>query len=727
MRDCASAADEFLIENVQVGIEGLFKVGVWSPIAFEIAGPTGAEVRPVVVTADPDGQATSQPLSPVTLADGTAEVRGLFRSGRLGADVLIELHHEGRSVAARPVRVEETGNIRCLPPATRLWAVAGTQPPMSALSDRWNEFLPNGFETVSFDAVLSARNAEDLEILDGIFLTAGTDISHEIADLLRAYVERGGKLVVVVGSAAEPLRSGPLAEWLPVLPKSQSEVRNLSGINELIPGSATLRMIGSLPAGELDAAQGVTIANGLTFPLILRSAYGIGTVTLVAVPLDQRPLSTWDSIPSSELAARMTDESPPWRSSASGTVRREDSELSPTGVGDLQTQLLHSVDHFSNVRRSSHQSLLAWMMLLVLILGPLDYVVVHRVLRRPELTWVTALVAMAAVAAVAIRRADSANSVPLSTAQVDLVDLDAAQGTVRNRSFMSLYSPTATRRTVLFGRTDAAPGHRNAPPSLFRAGWAGRPEEGYRGMNRLGELDSTEPGYRLPVDRNGMLNLPMLVWGTSTFECDWEQSLPVDEIALSDLEDGGGNRLTGTFELKLPIELTDWFIAYGDFSYTPRLRGTSEVPPLAPGTVWNMRDFGSNLLRGQLIGLTTSSAMAETGIKATITVERTNYDPLSRDAAVICKILSFHEAAGGTAYTGLTNAPLSRCDLSPLVKLNRAVVYGRMSRPMAAMTVDGNAPGIERQDTFVRLILPVRIRVRSRDSSPSPDLLERRK
>ena len=83
--------------------------------------------------------------------------------------------------------------------------------------------------------------------------------------------------------------------------------------------------------------------------------------------------------------------------------------------------------------------------------------------------------------------------------------------------------------------------------------------------------------------------------------------------------------------------------------------------------------------------------------------------------------LTFHRAAGGSGYTGLKNRDLEALDLSELIRLNRAVLVGRLKLSIddgqttdagTELLIDGEkarAAG-SRQLTYLRIVLPVKNR-----------------
>jgi hypothetical protein len=87
--------------------------------------------------------------------------------------------------------------------------------------------------------------------------------------------------------------------------------------------------------------------------------------------------------------------------------------------------------------------------------------------------------------------------------------------------------------------------------------------------------------------------------------------------------------------------------------------------------------------------------------------EQQDYDPLGYDPLAWARVLTFHDVTGGEQYTSLTNSALESWDLSRLLTLHRAVLFGRIEPQGISFSVDGAEAAPERRSTFVRLILPV--------------------
>jgi hypothetical protein len=712
------------ISNIQIGFGNVLKLGCWTPIRFDVTGPGGARMTPVVRCADPEGHATLQPLPEVVLSTAQpTPIRGLIKSGRLEGPIQIQLWQNGRELAATTLRHQSpAGGFTALRQSTQFWVTVGDQPLFSRGLKHWKQTSPRAVQHVELEDLENPLWSPD--VLDGVdvfILNGDTAMTDESSDALRDWVRRGGRLIVPVGNAVNELRQSPLAGWLPALPTGQVDVSKLTGFNDLVPRSSTLRMLTTLPAGRLDRAQGHVVASGLSEPLALRAAYGIGQVTMVAVKLDDVPLSNWEPESQAQLSGLLAGK---WSvgQPLPGEQSESGSELNPAAVTELQSQLTFAIDSFQGITRSSHWVVMGWIALFAVVIGPLDYALVHLWLRRPEWTWGTLAFWSLLASAIAIVRADSLNEHPMTSRQFEILDLDATTDTVRSRSWFGFYSDANRRRRVTATIDPALQpsGSTARPPRLS---WVSRPVEGFRGMYRSGGIDDSQPQYQFFPDHDGIENLPARIWSTVSLACEWDTPLDVNRWITADLVDEGSNRISGKIVHHFPAELTDWFLAYGSFSYFEHGDDLLAPPPLPPDIPWDLGRAGSNLLRGRLIALTQPADSRHQGLD--LQFGRSDYDVRSTSPETIGLAVTFYDAIGGRAYTTLGNQGLEQADLSQLLELDRAILFGRLKLPPTNIQLDGKSPPREEQSVLVRVILPVRRVARSGDVPPSPDLLIR--
>ena len=307
--------------------------------------------------------------------------------------------------------------------------------------------------------------------------------------------------------------------------------------------------------------------------------------------------------------------------------------------------------------------------------------------------------------------------------QIEIVDIDATLHTVRTRSFLNFYSPEAQRRQVTASPDLDWTAELAVALKDFRITWPDRPEAGFRGMYSGGS-DFGKPDYHFTTDFVEIADLPTQIWSTGSVVSEWEcDELPGDQVE-SELAQTGSNRISGRLTHYLPGPITNWFLAYGSFAYFPRSSETPKTFPLEPGETFNVGEARSNILKGVLTGLTQSLIRRGRAQREDASMERQDYDPLSRDPFTIVQTLTFHQATGGSEYTTLSNDSLPELDLSRMLDLNRAVLFGQLSEPVTTFEIDGAQVPLERRETFVRIILPVTPHLRAGDTLPPEEFLK---
>ncbi len=728
-----ASAVEVQIADVQLGINGSFKVGRWAPVEFTLTGPEGTKVVPVLRTADPDGNPTLQPLPVVTLTEDPQTIRGLVRSGRLDGSIQILICAEGADLAGEPLkqlslRVEQGGKWRAFRQSSQFWVTIGKQPLLESGLKKWTSGrggLVNFQELDENQANFTSATA--LDSVDVLVLNGDTILSQQSSESIRDWVRGGGRCLFSLGETGDELKDSPLAEWLPLMPQGKVDVLKLTGFNDLVPRSSSLRTLSTLPAASFERSSGKVIAAGLVEPLAVRAASGLGTVTMVAVSLSVPPLLNWEPDSQAQLVSALVGLPSPQQVSESAAIRAEAaSELNPSAVTDLQGQLNQSLDHFSMISRPSHWQVMGWIALFALMIGPLDYYVVTHLLKRPEWTWATVIIWSLLASGLALGYANQKNDHSPLSRQIDLLDMDAASHSVIARSWYGFYG-NATERLAVTAEPQAALAGTTLNEPHLNVSWLSRPGEGFRGMDRNGGINDSLPSYEFRTDRSGIANFPVEVWSSGAVHSEWTATardlLPIN----SNLSISGINRLVGTIEHQLDGEITDWFIAHDHFAYFDRSGENGRAAPLTPGKKWDLSSAGSSLLRGHVLSLVERGFAVADQLDADTSMSRTSYDPLSVDPFRIGVAISFYSLLGGESYTGLQNQSLGRLDVSPLMELSRAVLIGRFSQPASKFQINGTSLPEDNQTTIIRLLLPIQASLRNSDAPPTKDILEYRR
>lgn len=725
------------IEAVQVGFRGLVEVGRWTPISIRVTGTPGTEITPRVTSADAEGRPVRQIGTPLVLGETPSVISMVYQHGPIDSPVVVELVRGSETLAERTLRVGTEGNE--LQTVTQLTdfviclgePLLGFEEAARAVQEI-RKLRPDRVAPLVVQNYSSEQMAElppdslGWEAVDVCVITADCIIPDTLGSELRSWVRRGGRLVFVGGAEMASLNSPGLASWVPVKWDGDLILHDITALNREIPGSATLKLReGSLPAVRLTVESGAVSARSLEGPIVVRAGISQGSVTAIVLDINDLPFVrtvndrqslVWESLPD---LCRWLSGLPVIPKLEIGTQRPQ-SDLNPTGVSDLQTQLVNSMDWFPEVVRPSYWVVLSSALLFLVLVGPLDYLLVHRLLKRPHWTWLTLPAWIGLGTFVGLSAASRTGGTEVLTRQLDLVTWDAVAGSAQLDSWMTIYSPEHHRYQVA-----CVPNLTSSASSAdTRIRWAGRPEPGFRGLYRSSSIQGGAVTEQT-AGCESVSALPIRYGSSAVLEAksEWEQAPPLT-VDLTGLANG---HLKGTFSHQFEGELVDWVLAYGNFAYLPVRSDAGVEAPLQAGQSIRVDQVPSRLLTDYLVRLSTRSVLRSDQKTKDYSLGREIYDPLSRDLFNMLRTASFFQVMGGKSYTGITNSTLQNEDLTRLVEANRAVVFGRWrnsayedsemaveganaaTEPLAArFTIDGKAVSPRYRECFVRWILPVK-------------------
>jgi len=607
-----------------------------------------------------------------------------------------------------------------------------------------------GYDAADLVILHTGRGAHGF--LDRICGAESSAADRRRRDALLEWVRRGGRLVVTLGESAGELARWPsLRDVLPLEVTGRRELDRLGMYWGARESSQT-----STNSGALVAKEGRFPVANLAFRPDRRArvlipppdrrgekdeivagqrGHGLGRVTLVGFDLDQGPFADlqqrpefWDWVLREGGANRASAGSEGKPRPGGGTLTEEEDELAVS----LRTHL----DSFEGVPVISFGWVAFLIVLYILLIGPGEYYFLKHVLGRLELTWITFPIIVLTVSLAAYFTAYALKGRDLRINKIDIVDVDAASGRVDGTTLFSIFSPRIDDYT--FAVTPGEGWSNDATPPGTVMSWVGAPRGGRASLLRR--------SYRYHSDADsvadGIEKVPVQVWSTKSFVSRW--SAPVDPAWLDpDPMDPVNRRLehprdtelaagvTGTFINRLPIPvLHDCVVFY-----------TGQAYPLPGGTIRSGETirlvFDGGILSAdwlkkegkldQLLSLGGSALeRAAPGKGAAQAVPAAHGGP-----APLFGLL-FHEAAL-THGEGIIprNATHRRLDqswrLSPENR-DEIILVGRASASGAAeSTVSGASsptrlwlrglpgegprtpiPGVGRQETWVRIYLPVR-------------------
>lgn len=719
------------LSEIRIGIGGVLKAGHWAEASVQVEGLSGSPAVLQLTAVDAEGQSALFTGTEVSAtAGGRATLRCLFLVGRLERPLLLEVLQDGKTVFSQSLRPVESQNTpavwKVAGPGDVLVASAGkpggltgpdggdTEPPLRHLP--LNSLLelptaPAGYE--SLDALVLAAPVADETGGEEDGRAYALDAERNAA--LKSWVASGGHLILSVASKSADYSESRLAEWVPIQVAAEPTAhRDLAGLESFARRNELIVIRGEVPAARIEQHAGRVLISGLDGPLLVQAAYGLGCVSVVGLDLNRAPLRDWtpltDVVRRLILASQFDRET---EQAAAGA------QLTRAGISDLKTQWHASQEWFPNVDRPSTWAVMGLIALYVLLIGPLDWLIVHRLLRRPRLTWITFPLLILLAASVAWWFGDARNSQPFSMNQYDVIDIDGGLEELRGRTWASVYSPESRRYAIsaapaaweTAGTQAAETGTAGQVTAVepLRLAWSGVPETGYGGMYRGGGLSLANAAYHISTAAGSIGDLPVPVWSTRSVRADWKTNAA--GLVESELTSTGSGQLSGTFRHRLPVDIEDWVIAFDRRAYLPLSRDPeSPASRIRPGQTWspNLGTVRQRELGGFLTGTRATRVEGKSKVDETIRISQEEYEPLNREPADIIRVLTFHEVTGGVSYTGLTNHELRKLDLTKLLSLNRAVLFGRLRMQASRITVDGEQIAPSRQAAFVRIILPVR-------------------
>ncbi|MBI3836813.1 MAG: hypothetical protein HY288_02615, partial [Planctomycetia bacterium] len=478
---------------MRIGFAGHFKVGYWTPVEVTIEGgnqPVVGQVELIVLDGDAVPSRVRPPeAEPMTFPAGEKISVPLYaKVGQLKSDVTVSLRSGDILLASRRFRTGGSNELAGIMPVEEELIVTLGSP----LSAEDQASLAEHKTRIANVASLNQLPTDwwGYEGVDAVILATGSDeISSELTTdspriaALDYWVRMGGKLILAVGRHAESVLApeAPLSRIAPgkfeaMLPLRQGTMlETYAETSEPIEASGA-RFLLQVPKlrdvrGKIEAYAG---SQSRDLPLVVRAPHGFGEVVFIAVDLDRPPLANWAAGPQlfNKLLRRV-------KSTVSETDAGTLGQVTTLGFRDLAGQLKGALDQFAGVQRVPFWLVALLVVTYIACIGPLDYFIVKRVLRRMEATWLTFSITVLVFSAVAYGLAYGLKGRELRVNQVDLVDFDAESNLVRGTSWSNVFSPRMDGYDLSLRKAVGPEG--DAPAVIFS--WQGLPGNGFGGMN----------------------------------------------------------------------------------------------------------------------------------------------------------------------------------------------------------------------------------------------------
>jgi hypothetical protein len=431
------------------------------------------------------------------------------------------------------------------------------------LPDHW-------FGYAAADVVVLPTGESKLPVLDALFGgKSGEPKFQARREALFDWVRRGGKLIVSTGANADQIARYPLLQEFLVASVTPAEPKRSVArlILEAIQPSNLTPVFEPKRAADRFSVANLTVAPDRgaqvllhakpeqrvrrTEPAVVRWPYGLGKVTMVAFDLDRAPF----------VDDKLKDEMWDWllRQAANpltflgDNARRAGNAFDGTSQEDKFVEALRSdAETFDGVPVISFGWVALFIVLYTLLIGPIEYMFLKRVLKRLELTWITFPLIVASVSAGAYFTAYAIKGRELRVNKVDVIDVDPVTQRVYGRTWASIFSPRIDYYSVGIGPNRGwvpAGDAQDQPEPLvdWTAGGTGGGETLWGGRYSY-RVDAANHQFA-----NGLTHMPIQVWSVKVVEANWEyRTGPLVESRLSH-PPGVDDTFTGEFISRLPF------------------------------------------------------------------------------------------------------------------------------------------------------------------------------
>ncbi len=464
---------------------------------------------------------------------------------------------------------------------------AGFETQVDRLPDHWF-----GYQGVDF-AILTTGNTKFI-----------TDLQNDDVrvEAIARWIRQGGRLLISISPQNLDLVQSFLTnpKWQPSLPKEinpqkTKQVTSMESLqnweNRIRNNPFPVNQTRPEEIAELKSWDGAEILiQERKDPLMVRIPYGRGNLTLLAFELERGPFKNWgkpknfgnlESTPGNvlflknilnELGPKVMHNTP----QGQGQVFIPETNSNQ----DVSTHIHRNLDNF-DVPVISFGWVALFILIYIIIVGPIDYLILKKVFKRLELTWITFPSVVILISILAYFTAYAIKGNDLKINKIDLVDIDMRSALDENyktkkayaygTSWFSILSPRIQNydiglepRLDLWGDT---PGEKNENNEVMIT-WFGRPEYnvGFGGRNSQSLFSRA---YTYAEGAKGINKVPIPVWTSKAFSATWEDKfgkLPI-QADLYYRPTDINQTLYVNIENQLPFALKDVHLVYGKKIY----------------------------------------------------------------------------------------------------------------------------------------------------------------
>lgn len=666
--------------QVNFGLGGTWKLGQLCPVRLQLAAELQAVATAIEIhSVDGDGVEViyRRPLTAKSFSNsGVAWIP--IRIGRQQLAIEVRLFgDDAQPIYRQTYEGSELG--QGLPSNQPLIVALGSSMGVESLSRSSADGRNATFSTVRLDSVEDVPPNSNAYSSCDLLLISGSDpellqgLDGEQWSAIDDWIRRGGACIICLGDRDQALVAGlePLMDLLPGPLIGVGRINNPGALESLVATEDPLADFGCALIEPQRGRIELTLTDSLsrTVPWWLNYSHGLGTMRFVGSDLDQPAFQDW--VDRQRLWGRLMA---PYmdRAGADASDEQAVGEASYLGYNDMVGQLRATLDLFPQVRVISFGQVAALLVGVLLLIGPIDYFVSVKWLKRPELSWIlagTILVAVSAGLTVLLAKIRP-SEVHLNSVQI--VDIDVVSGDGDHVGIASghlwshVFSGSARELDIAVAASPAS-----AP---VRVDWQGLPGHGLGGLLSQLSTDRGMPAYTIESAADGMtelLGVGIPAAGTKCLTAQWTQ--PIDLIATSHLQEiPGVDQLQGELANPLSVDVLDPVLFYHHWFYSLN----SRIP--AGESVRISYDTIPKDISRRLNGRRTVDGNETT----------TKWDPADRGSIDrLLELMMFYKLASGKTYTSLAHRFQPQVDQSNLLQTDRAILLGRLERPWAAVQV----------------------------------------
>lgn len=596
-----------------------FKTGAWTPVYVDItAGPQGLENASLTIETTDNDDIQNTYKVPLPRLDPKEYYQAITytKAGSQGGNFDITIQDDQNHKASKTLSFSDFGYLNL---NELLYLSAGARlPGLRRLANGISEESqkPNSPRSQFYQPRASyVDDADQLptrwfgyDSIDLLILTTGNEeFTRKLLEdqkrrkeSLAEWVQQGGHLIISTGKNQAVVAELVKKMGIPLSVKISGsrpvnriqDVETWCGAQALFQSSPTKD--GKKPTFELTKlslvskdADVLLIQKSDESPLMVRTPFGMGQVTLIAFDLDTQPFVSWPG--QGQFWEKLLTET--HHLTRDPSRRQNNQQNNPFGMGDdtgdeVAAQLQNSLERFEDVPMISFGWVALFILIYIVVVGPLDYLFLKKVVKRLELTWITFPTVVLVVSAAAYFAAYAIKGNDLRINKVDLVDIDLVEGQGKARSYgqtwFTLFSPRIQLYTI--GIEPASPdwaaetGEGKSNPSVL-VSWLGRPGHGFGDFNRPRSQSLFRRSYEYAPDATGLVGVPIQVWSSKSFTARWEAPVDPNHIPFrvdlrhpADPDNPKGNLkdLTGSITNQLPFVMEDATLIYGDGEAMPR-------------------------------------------------------------------------------------------------------------------------------------------------------------